>query len=54
MDFTTCMPQKNVREEFRNDPIKTCIPEKGESVRRMLHAKPSMTAVVVQLLVDWL
>jgi hypothetical protein len=32
--------------------MNTRIPDPEESVRRMLHAKPSMNAIVVQLLVD--
>jgi hypothetical protein len=32
--------------------MKTRIPDPEESVRRMFRAKPSMNAIVVQLLVD--
>jgi len=34
--------------------MKTRIPDPEESVRRMFRAKPSMNAIVVQLLVDLL
>lgn len=51
-NFESCLIRKNVREDFRNDSIKTGFVIETESVRRMFRAKPSMNVIVVQLLVD--